>query len=208
MGKIHEIDHPLLKHSLTVLRDKNSNTEDYRRHTAVVSEIMIMEATRKVTLQETTIETPLAVTTGHVINKSIVFVPVLRAGISMLFAARDFLPWAPVGFIGLERDEKTAIAREYYQKFPKSLKDKLVLVLDPMLATGGSLSDTISAVERKGAETISAVCIVAAPEGIENLMHRHPGVDIYTAAIDSNLNEQKYIVPGLGDFGDRFFGTL
>ena len=125
----------------------------------------------------------------------------------MLFPARDFLPWAPVGFIGLERDEQTAIATEYYQKFPKNLADKQVIILDPMLATGGSLLDTITAVKGKGAKNVSCVCIVAAPEGIQLLQENYPDVVIYVAAIDEKLNSQKYIYPGLGDFGDRYFGT-
>ena len=207
MDDVKLITHPLLQHSLTILRDKTTSTEDFRRHTAIVAQIMIVEATRELTLHKHIIETPLAETEGQKIQESIVFVPVLRAGISMLFPAQDFLSWAPVGFIGLERDEETAIAREYYQKFPTNLKDKHVLVLDPMLATGGSLIDTISALQKKGAPTISVVCVVAAPEGIQNLKEKHPGVLIYTAAIDSHLNPAKYIYPGLGDFGDRYFGT-
>lgn len=207
MKYVHVVNHPLLKHSLTILRDKNTETENFRYHAAIVSQIMIMEATRDISTENSKVETPLTTTDGFSISESIVFVPVLRAGISMLFPVRDFLPWAPVGFIGLERDEATAIAREYYQKFPKSLKDKRVLVLDPMLATGGSLVDTISALEKKGAENICAVCIVAAPEGIKLLHEKFPKVQIFTAAIDSHLNDLKYIVPGLGDFGDRYFGT-
>lgn len=207
MKNVHLVSHPLLSHSLTILRDKNTGTDAFRRHTAIVSQIMIMEATKGLPLQKKQVETPLATATGFEIEQTIVFAPVLRAGISMLFSARDFLPWAPVGFIGLERDEKTAIAREYYQKFPANVKDKLVLVLDPMLATGGSLVDTIAALKKKGAQTIAAVCIVAAPEGIALLQQKHPQVEIYTAAIDDHLNEKKFIVPGLGDFGDRYFGT-
>ena len=207
MKNIHVIDHPLIKHSLTILRDKKTGTEDFQRHAAIVSQIMIMEATKNIPMYDLQIETPLTATQGYHIQESIVFVPVLRAGISMLFPARLFLPWAPVGFIGLERDETTAIAREYYKKFPQSLKDKRILVLDPMLATGGSLVDTIGALENKGAITISVVCIVAAPEGIELINQKYPDVEIYTAAVDSHLNKAKYIVPGLGDFGDRYFGT-
>ncbi|MFC1862547.1 uracil phosphoribosyltransferase [Thermodesulfobacteriota bacterium] len=207
MNNIHIIDHPILKHSLTILRDKNTQSGVFRRHTAIVSQIMIMEATKELPVDDVSIKTPLAPMQGYSIKKSIVFVPVLRAGLSMLTPAQDFLPWAPVGFIGLERDEETAVAREYYQKFPQGLKDKLVLVLDPMLATGGSLSDTISALEGKGAKTISAVCIVAAPEGIRHIQDKHPKVNIYVAAVDSHLNEKKFIYPGLGDFGDRYFVT-
>jgi len=207
MKNVQLVDHPLLKHSLTILRDKNTGTEKFRHHAGIVSQIMILEAIKEVPSFEEKIETPVAPSEGFFIKESIVFVPVLRAGISMLSSARNFLPWASVGFIGLERDEETAIAREYYRKFPQVLRDKRVLVLDPMLATGGSLVDTILALEKKGAENICAVCIVAAPEGIELLQKKFPNLQIYLAAIDSFLNEKKYIVPGLGDFGDRFFGT-
>ncbi len=207
MPKVHQINHPLLAHSLTILRNRNSDTECFRRHTAIVSQIMIMEATREISIDERLIQTPLTEHRGAEIHRSLIFVPVLRAGISMLFPARDFLPWASVGFIGLERDDNTAIAREYYQKFPGDLDKKRVLVLDPMLATGGSLADTITALIDKGARSITAICIVAAPEGLSYLQDKYPQVDIFVAAIDSHLNDQKYIVPGLGDFGDRYFGT-
>lgn len=201
------IDHPLVRHSLTILRDKNTDTETFRRHTAIVSQIIIMEASRKCKLSKKVIETPIASTTGYEIYRSMVFVPVLRAGISMLVPARDFLPWTPVGFIGLERDEKTAIAHQYYQKFPGNIEKKLILVLDPMLATGGSVSDTIRRLREKGGKRISLACIVAAPEGIRRINTEHPDVMIYTTAIDDHLDERKFIVPGLGDFGDRYFGT-
>jgi len=207
MTTVHLVDHPLLQHSLAILRDKNTTTEAFRQNSAIVSQIMILESTKDIPTENKKIETPLKPFEGKRIKESIVFVPVLRAGISMLSPARDFLPWSSVGFIGLERNDETAIAREYYQKFPLNLNDKHIFVLDPMLATGGSLVDTISALEKKGAKTICAVSIVAAPEGIELLQQRYPNVHIYTAAIDSHLNEMKYIVPGLGDFGDRYFGT-
>jgi uracil phosphoribosyltransferase len=207
MKNVHVVDYPLIKHSLTILRDKNTGIEDFRRHAAIVSQIMIMEATKDVPMDKKTIETPITSTQGYSIHESIVFVPVLRAGVSMLFPAKDFLPWAPVGFVGLERDETTAVAREYYKKLPQSLKDKRILILDPMLATGGSLADTISGLNNKSAQVICAVCIVAAPEGIKRINQEYPDVIIYTAAVDSHLNEKKFIVPGLGDFGDRYFGT-
>lgn len=207
MQNVQLIDHPLAKHSLTVLRDKNTDTETFRRHTAIVSQIIIMEASKACKLNKIEVETPIAKTLGYEIYRSMVFVPVLRAGISMLVPARDFLPWTPVGFIGLERDEETAVAREYYQKFPKNIEDKLLLILDPMLASGGSVIDTISRLKEKGAKRISIACIVTAPEGIKRINKEHPDVNIYTTAIDDHLNEKKYIVPGLGDFGDRYFGT-
>ena len=207
MNKIHVVSHPLLHHSLTIIRKKDTDTEHFRRHTSIISQIMIMEATRNIPLFNTQIETPLGVMMGQEIRDNIIFVPVLRAGLSMLFHARDFLPWAPVGFIGLERDEQTAIAHEYYQKFPFDLNEKHVMVLDPMLATGGSLVDTISSLINKGAGTITVVCIVAAPEGIKRLSETYPDVQIFVAAIDSHLNADKYIYPGLGDYGDRYFNT-
>jgi uracil phosphoribosyltransferase len=207
MGNVVIVDHPLLKHSLTILRDKNTTTEEFRNHSTIASNIMIIEATRQIKVNTVDIETPLAPIKGMEVEKSVVLVPVLRAGISMLMPARDMIPWAQVGFIGLERDETTAIAREYYKKFPQNLKDRQVLVLDPMLATGGSLVDTISTLMTKDIRSISAVCIVAAPEGIKYLQDRFPQIDVYTAAVDSHLNKAKFIVPGLGDYGDRYFGT-
>lgn len=208
MKNLQLVQHPLLLHSLTVVRDKSTQTEEFRRHSAILSQLLIIEATRDLKLAEQVVETPLARTSGYKVNDSVVFVPVLRAGLSMLFEAREFLPWASVGFIGLERDEQTARAREYYQKFPTELANKRVLVLDPMLATGGSLVDTITALKLKGAHDIRAICIVAAPEGIESLQNKYPEVIVYTAAVDDHLNQSKYIVPGLGDFGDRYFATL
>ena len=205
--KIHIIEHSLVKHSLSVLRDKNTKTEMFRRHTATVSQIILAKVLKNIATKEISIETQLGVAKGHKVQEKIVIVPVLRAGLSMLFPARDFLPWAAVGFIGLERDETTAIAHKYYQNLPKDLGNKYTLILDPMLATGGSLVDTITAVKSKQAKSISAVCIVGAPEGIKRLHSEHPDVNLYITAIDSHLDENKFIVPGLGDFGDRYFGT-
>lgn len=207
MSNIHVIDHSLVKHSLAVLRDKSTKTEMFRRHTATVSQIIIVEVLKNIAIKDISVNTPLGKADGHKVQEKIVIVPVLRAGLSMLFPTRDFLPWASVGFIGLERDEITAVAREYYQKLPKNLNNKYILILDPMLATGGSLVDTIAAVKLKKPKNISAVCIVGAPEGVERLQKEHPDVDLYIAAIDSHLDENKFIVPGLGDFGDRYFGT-
>jgi len=206
-NKIHKIEHSLVKHSLSVLRDKTTKTEMFRRHTATVSQIILADVLKNIATKEISVETQLGVAKGHKVQEKIVIVPVLRAGLSMLFPARDFLPWAAVGFIGLERDENTAIAREYYQNLPKDLGNKYTLILDPMLATGGSLVDTITAVKSKQAKSISAVCIVGAPEGIKRLQTEHPDVNLYITAIDSHLDENKFIVPGLGDFGDRYFGT-
>lgn len=207
MSNVHLIDHPLLQHSLTLLREEYTSTAEFKSHSAIVSKILLMEATRDLLLSDKSITTPLAPMNGKEIADSLLLVPVLRAGLSMLFTAQEFLPGASAGFIGLERDEKTAIAHEYYQKFPDGLSEKQVIILDPMLATGGSLLDTLSALENKGAKKMRMVCIVAAPEGIETIQEKYPDICIYTGAIDDHLNDMKYIVPGLGDFGDRYFGT-
>lgn len=207
MNTFRPIQHPLLHHSLTILRDKATETEAFRRHASIISQLMILEATRDMKTKSAKIDTPLTNTTGFLLQDTIVFVPVLRAGIAMLSAALSLLPWASVGFIGLERDESTAIAREYYQKFPKNLDNKRILILDPMLATGGSLIDTIAKLREQQGHEIRAVCIVVAPEGVQAVAQKYPDVVVYAAAMDSHLNEAKFIVPGLGDFGDRYFGT-
>lgn len=201
------VKHPLIDHSLTILRDKKTGTEEFRRHAGIVSKILLIEATKNLNLENQSIETPLAPMRGKRLKDEVVVVPVLRAGLAMLFALQDFLPAVSVGFIGLERDEKTAVAREYYQKLPKIFATHKVIILDPMLATGGSFDDTVTALKSKGGKRITLVCVVAAPEGIERIEKNHPDVNIITAAIDKKLNTVKYIVPGLGDFGDRYFGT-
>jgi uracil phosphoribosyltransferase len=207
LDNVHLIHHPVLTHSLTILRDSRTGVEEFRQHAAVVAQIVLLEATRTLSVKKKTVQTPLASATGGQLNEDLVLVPVLRAGLSMLHPALEILPKTPVGFIGLERDERTALARAYYQKFPDNLKHKRIIVLDPMLATGGSLIDTIARLHDRGVNSISVACIVAAPEGLEALYKNYPEVEIFTAAIDSHLNEVKYIVPGLGDFGDRYFGT-
>lgn len=207
MPDLRIIEHPLIAHSMTALRDRNTSTLEFRQHAAIVSKILLVEATRHLTLTDRAIETPLESTTAQALADQVVVVPVLRAGLAMLFAAQDFLPDAPVGFLGLERDEQTALAREYYQKLPRLLAETRVLVIDPMLATGGSLDATIAALKEKQATAITTVCIVAAPEGVRHLEEHHPDVPIITAALDRELNDAKFILPGLGDFGDRYFGT-
>lgn len=207
MKNITIVSHPLVEHSLTILRDKNTRTDEFRRHADVVSTILVIEATKQMQLTKKDIETPLSPFAGKDLADDVIIVPVLRAGLAMLFAMRDMLPKASVGFIGLERDEKTAIAREYYKKIPKILASNIVFVVDPMLATGGSMDDTLKAVKERGATRLVAVSIVSAPEGIERVTKNHPDVPIVTAALDDKLNDKAYIVPGLGDFGDRYFGT-
>lgn len=204
---VHQIDHPLIAHSLSILRERDTATAAFRHHAGIVSTVMLIEATRHLALKGKSIQTPLAATLGNALAGNPVIVPVLRAGLAMLSAAQELLADAPVGFLGLERDETTAVAREYYQKFPGSLAGSTVLILDPMLATGGSLEDTITAVKAREGGDITLVCIVAAPEGIKRITTAFPDVTLYTASIDSHLDDRKYIVPGLGDFGDRYFGT-
>lgn len=201
------VSHPLVVNSLAILRDKETGTLEFRQQASIVSKVLLVEATRGLALRKVEVETPLADASGQRIADNVVLVPVLRAGLAMLFAAQDFLPDVPVGFIGMERDEQTAVARAYYEKIPAVLESSRVLVLDPMLATGGSLDDTVTALKDKGARSITLVCIVAAPEGIARISGRYPETQIITAGIDSCLNDQKFIVPGLGDFGDRYFGT-
>lgn len=204
---IHVVSHPLIDHSMTVIRDKTATTEQFRKHATVLSTMLLIEATKHLSVQPKSIETPLALYEGKELVQSIVLVPVLRAGLSMLFAAQELLPEAAVGFVGLARDEETAIATSYYKKLPNLFSKSQIFILDPMLATGGSLTDTIREVEEQGGADITAVCVVAASEGIAAVHATYPQVPIYTAAIDERLNEKKYIVPGLGDFGDRYFST-
>lgn len=207
MKHVTVVSHPLIAHSLTVVRKKDTSTEEFRRHAGIISKILLVEMMKGLGTTNVRIETPLAPMIGKKLKDEVVVVPVLRAGLAMLFAIQDFLPAVSVGFIGLERDEKTAQAREYYRKLPALLSTHRVLVIDPMLATGGSFDDTICALKEKGANHITIVSIVSAPEGIKRIEKRHPKVHIYTAAVDHHLNDRKFIVPGLGDFGDRYFGT-
>ncbi|MEK9143761.1 MAG: uracil phosphoribosyltransferase [Patescibacteria group bacterium] len=207
MKNIIEVHHPLIDHSLTVIRRKETTTEEFRRHAGIISKILLVEVMKNLVTTDVKIETPLAPMIGKKLKDEVVVVPVLRAGLAMLFAIQDFLPSVSVGFIGLERDEKTAQAREYYRKLPKLYATHRVLVIDPMLATGGSFDDTVTLLKEKGAKHITIVSIVSAPEGIKRIQKNHPEIIIFTAAIDDHLNAKKYIVPGLGDFGDRYFGT-
>lgn len=201
------VSHPLVEHSLTILRDKHTKTEEFRHHADLISKIILIEATKSLLTKTKKVETPLDLCVGKELADKIIVVPVLRSGVAMLLALRDFLPSVSVGFIGLERDEETARAREYYQKMPTIFSSHIVMVIDPMLATGGSFDNTVTALKKKGAKRIIAVSIVSAPEGIHFFHTHHPDVPIITGAIDVHLNNKKFIVPGLGDFGDRYYGT-
>ncbi len=202
-----KVCHPLVDHSLTVLRDRKTSIVEFRRHTAVLSKILLLEATKGLKVVKKPIETPLSRAEGKELMDKVVVVPVLRAGLAMLFAVQDLVEEAAVGFVGIQRDEETAEAKEYYRKLPPISGSDKVIVLDPMLATGGSLEGTLTALKEEGAQDITLVCIVAAPEGIERIRKNHPEVSLVTAAIDEKLDARKFIVPGLGDFGDRYFGT-
>ncbi len=203
---VTKVDHPLIEDVLSTLRDAATPREDFRRLTKKLSSLLVFEASRDLPLRQVDIETPLERTTGGRLNVEIVLVPVLRAGMGMLDALLELFPGASVGYVGLERDEETAVARRYYLKLP-DLPKRHVFLLDPMLATGGSALAAIEALRDQGAQSIRLLCIVAAPEGVALLEKHCPDVQIYTAAVDRRLDERKYILPGLGDFGDRLFGT-
>ncbi len=201
------LNHPLITHKLTIMRDKNTGTKDFRENLDEIAELMAYEVCRDLPTKPVPVETPIGPTTGFSISKEVIIVPILRAGIGLLDGIRRLVPTAKVGFIGMYRDEETLIPHEYFAKFPDNLEDAIVMVVDPMLATGGSASDAIDAVKKRGAKNIKLVCLVGVPEGVQKIQHDHPDVDIYLAALDEHLNEKGYIVPGLGDAGDRIFGT-
>ena len=200
------LDHPLALHLVTKLRDKNTPPESFRRIANNLTTLLVLEATREVPTRAEEIETPLEKMDGRLLGKGLAVVPVLRAGLGMLDPIVDLFPDVAVGYIGLERHHDTAIAHSYYCKLP-ALANRFTLCVDPMLATGGSASQAVSLIKSHGGDPIVMVCVVAAPEGVERLTTDHPNVQIYTAALDRTLNERKYILPGLGDFGDRLYGT-
>jgi uracil phosphoribosyltransferase len=202
------IDHPLIKHKLAFIRRKETTTKDFREYVNEIAGLMAYEITRDLPVREIVIDTPLSSCKACELSKEIILVPVLRAGLGMVDGIASLITTAKVGHIGLFRDHETLEPNEYYAKFPSDLSEAIVMVLDPMLATGGSASAAITAIKNRGAKTIRLVCIVGAPEGVERVEKEHPDVDIYLAALDSHLNDRGYIVPGLGDAGDRLFGTL
>lgn len=203
---LQTLDHPLAAHLLAGLRDRTTRPERFRALCKQLTTLLVLQSTYGIRTRATVIETPLEVTEQRVLDQSLAAVPVLRAGLGMLDPVLDLFPDVSVGYIGLERHEQTAVARSYYSKLPK-LTGRYTLCLDPMLATGGSAAQAISLIKDAGAESVVMVSIVATPEGVEKLNLAHPEVDIIAAALDRGLNEQKYIVPGLGDFGDRLYGT-
>jgi uracil phosphoribosyltransferase len=201
------INHPLINHKLSQIRRKETGTKDFRQHVNEIAGLMAYEISRDLPMRDVIIDTPLSSCSSSELAREIVLVPVLRAGLGMVEGITNLITTAKVGHIGLYRDHETLKPMEYYAKFPAELSDAIVMVLDPMLATGGSASAAITAVKNRGASTIRLVCIVGAPEGVSRVENDHPDVDIYLAALDSHLNEKGYIVPGLGDAGDRLFGT-
>ncbi len=208
MEMVHVLDHPLLQHKLSVLRDKNTGDKDFREIVSEIAVLMCYEATRDLPLQEVEIETPVAKTTAcQIAGKKMAIVPILRAGLGMVEGILTLVPLAKVGHVGLFRDPETLEPVKYYCKMPSDIAERDVIILDPMLATGGSASAAITFVKEYGVKNIKLMNILAAPEGIDRVRRDHPDVEIYVAAVDEKLNEHGYIVPGLGDAGDRIFGT-
>ena len=205
---IHLLNHPLIEHKLTILRDRETENKLFRETLNELSYLMVYEITRDLKLREEVIQTPLQECRGKVVAKRVVIVPILRAGLGMVEGILNLLPTARVGHIGLYRNEATLQPEEYYCKLPPRIEEAKVFLLDPMLATGGSISRAVELLQEKGARDIRVVSIVSAPEGLEYFQTRHPAIDVYTTAIDEKLNEKGYILPGLGDCGDRIFGTL
>ncbi|HCW80558.1 MAG TPA: uracil phosphoribosyltransferase [Ruminococcaceae bacterium] len=201
--------HPLIQHKLTYLRDKNTGSKDFRQLVSEIAMLLCYEATRDLPLEETTVETPVGVARAKVIaGRKLAFIPILRAGLGMVDGVLSLVPAAKVGHIGLYRDPKTLKPVEYYSKLPNDIDQRDVIVLDPMLATGGSSIDSVSIIKKSHPKSIKFMCIIAAPEGIKAFTAAHPDVQLYCAAVDDHLNKNGYIVPGLGDAGDRIFGTL
>ncbi len=209
MGSLHVLEHPLLQHKLSILRDKNTGVKEFREIVGEISALMCYEATRNLPTQEVEVETPIAKATVRVLaGKKMAIVPILRAGLGMVDSMISLVPSAKVGHIGLYRDPKTHEPVEYYCKMPPDISERQVFIVDPMLATGGSASAAIELLKKKyGCKYITLMDIIAAPEGIALIRAEHPDVDIFVAAVDEKLNENAYIVPGLGDAGDRIFGT-
>lgn len=208
MSHIHIINHPLVQHKLTIMRDKETGTKAFRELTHELSQLLGYEAMRNIKTELVDIETPVAQTKSPVLaGRKLALIPILRAGLAMADAIADFVPNARIGHIGMYRDPTTHLPVEYYCKIPTDIETRDVFVLDPMLATGGSAIAAIDLLKNKGATNIKFVCILSAPEGISKLRSAHPDVEIYTASIDEKLNDHQYIVPGLGDAGDRIFGT-
>lgn len=208
MGKVNVLNHPVIKHKITILRDKNTGANEFRSLVTEIAMILAYEATEDLSLEEFEMETPIAKTTGYrLAGKKQAIVPILRAGLGMVDGVLEVLPAAKIGHIGMYRNEETLKPVEYYCKLPNDVGNRDILVVDPMVATGGSVNDAIERLKERGCKSIKLLCIIAAPEGIKAIQDKHDDVDIYVAQLDEKLNENGYIVPGLGDAGDRLFGT-
>jgi len=208
MGRVYIFDHPLIQHKTAILRNKHTNIKDFRELVREISMLMAYEVTRYLPLQDVEVETPICKTNAKMLKgEDIAIIPILRAGLGMVDGVLALIPNAKVGHVGLYRDPGTHMPVEYYCKLPKDMENRHVIVVDPMLATGGSASTAIGYIKDKGVKEVAFMCLIAAPEGIALLQERHPDVDIFAAAKDSHLNDHAYIVPGLGDAGDRMYGT-
>ncbi len=208
MSKVYVFDHPLIQHKLTYIRDKNTGTKEFRELVDEVATLMAFEITRDMPVEEIEIETPVTTAKTKVLSgKKIAIVPILRAGIGMVDGVLKLIPAAKVGHIGLYRDPETLKPVEYYAKLPADVEERDFIIVDPMLATGGSAVEAINSLKKRGAKSIKFMCLIAAPEGVKAIQDEHDDVDIYIAALDEKLNDHGYIVPGLGDAGDRLFGT-
>ena len=208
MGNVFVFDHPLIQHKLTYIRDKNTGTKEFRELVDEVAMLMAFEITRDLPTKEVEVETPVTTSKSKVLaGKKLGLVPILRAGLGMVDGVRKLIPAAKVGHVGLYRDPETLKPVEYYVKLPNDIAERELIVIDPMLATGGSANDAIGALKKRGAKNIRLMCLIAAPEGVEAVKEEHPDVDIYLAALDERLDDHGYIIPGLGDAGDRLFGT-
>jgi len=205
--KAHIFSHPLIDHKLTIIRDEKTSTKDFRETVNEIAALLTYEITRDLPLKEKKINTPVSKTTGYELKTNIVIVPILRAGLGMVEGIHSLIPNAKIGHLGLYRDEETLEAKQYYAKFPEEIKDSTVLLLDPMLATGNSTIKAVEILKEAGAKKIIFVGIVGSPEGVKNLEDNCPDVKVYLASLDEMLNDKGYIVPGLGDAGDRLFGT-
>ena len=205
---VHILDHPLILHKLAIIRDKNTNTKQFREIIEELATLMAYESFKDVPTQEIEVETPLEKTTQTVVKEnSVAIVPILRAGLGMVNGILTLFPAAKVGHIGMYRDEETLTPKEYYCKLPAGIENKVVMIVDPMLATGGSAADAITLLKKRGCKKIKLMSIIAAPQGVEKVASEHPDVEVYVAHLDRDLNEHGYILPGLGDAGDRIFGT-
>ena len=208
MGKFEVLDHPLIQHKLTIIRNKDCGTREFREVVNEIAELMVYEVCRDMPLEDIEVETPVATAVEkRLAGKKVVVVPILRAGLGMVDGVLELLPAAKVGHIGMYRDEETLQPHEYFVKMPDHLDKREMIIVDPMLATGGSAIAAVDALKKRGAKSIRFVCLVAAPEGVKALREAHPDIDVYATALDDHLNENGYIVPGLGDAGDRLFGT-